>query len=290
MPEHGIPVTLETPRGVLEFNRFDLASHLRLTSFELQAAVRSNVESVPRRDGSIVPTSFRSGATPVLQGEAVAASLVDRTDMLDNLRAHLVSILRADGILRWTPTGKPTRRLPVRCLEDPAESGGFLKTFQLAMVSRDAAPSSDALNAATFSTLDGGTGGTFTMQPPYAFPVGFGTGSARGSAVVTNGGRAEAWPTLQIAGPVTNPWVANVTTGLVLRIVGVIPTGYFAQVDMAAESVTMNADPYQPLDGQVDPLTATFWPLAEGSNVLHFDADAWDVGHGCTVSWRDGQA
>lgn len=286
MPEHGIPVSLETPRGVFEFNRFDLPNYARLTEFQINAAVRSNVESIARRHGSIVPASFRSGATPVLSGEVKAQSPVDRTAIVDDLRAHMVSILGTDGILRWTPTGKPTRRMQVRCLEDPGEGGGFLKTFQLAMVSRASGPQGDALQTATFSPLDAGTGGTFTF--PYSFPVGFGMGASRGSATVVNGGQADAWPVVQFAGPVTNPWIANLDTGLVLRVVATVPFGYFLEVDMAAESVRINGDPLQDYSGSVDPLTAEFWPLREGANRLHFDADSWDVGHGCTLMWRDG--
>lgn len=289
MPEHGIHIELETPRGTTTFNDYAASDYLRIDEFVLNAAVRGAVEAVPRRNGSIVPAAFRSGATPILKGTAKAASVETRTDMLDELRAQLVSILRADGVLRWTPSGKTTRRLTVRCLEDPSESGGFLKTFQAALVSTTAHVESDAEHVASYSSLDGDSSGD-EFEFPFEFPMDLGAGLAAGTAVVENAGDTDAWPLVRVTGPVTNPTLVNSTTGDELALIIDIPAGSFLEVDMDAETVRMNADPDQNRIGSVDPLNGVFWPLVEGVNEVRLIADAHDVGHGAAIYWRDAYA
>lgn len=282
-------MTLETPRGTLVFNDYAAASYLRLTSFKIQAGVRSAVEAVPRRDGSIVPGAYRNGATPVLNGDIKAATPTDRANLSDEVRAHLVSILRADGILRWTPTGKPTRRMVVRCLEDPGEDGAFVKSFQLALVSRTAYALSDTENVATLRALDAPLGGA-AWGFPYSFPMTFGGGTPPGSAFVTNAGNTDAWPVLRVTGPFLNPVLRNATLNASLALTYNIPTGSFLLVDMAAESVLLNGDPAQPKIGSMNPLNANFWPLAEGLNEIRVTSDTHGTGHGVSVYWRDASA
>lgn len=286
MPEFGVPVTLETPRGTVVFNDYVAESYLRLTEFAVRSTVRSAVEAVSRRDGSVVPNAFRSGATPIMKGEAKASSVEARTAMLEELKAHLVSILRADGILRWTPTGKPTRRLVVRCLEDPEDGGGFLKTFQAALVSRTAHSLSDIENVETLRALDAPEDGA-AWSFPYEFPMTFGGGIASGSAFVTNDGDTDAFPVVRLTGPLTNPTIRNATTARDLALTISIPAGSFLLIDMANETVRMNGDPAQSKIGAVSPLTANFWALVEGTNEIRLSASAYGTGHGATVYWRD---
>ena len=285
MPEIGIPVTLETPRGTLTFNNFTSANHLRLTDFKLNAGVRSAVEAIPRRDGSIVPDAFRNGATPILEGEIKTADLTWRADMQDEIRAHGVSLLRADGILRWTPTGKSTRRLVVRCLEDPQDGGRFIKTFQLALVSRTAYSESDTLNVVDLSSLDSSVGGG--LEFPFEFPFSFGAGLAAGSAFITNNGDTEAWPKVRLTGPLTNPTIRNATTDQDVALVTTINAGEFIEIDMAAESVLLNGSPSLNKIGTIDPTAAQFWSLAEGTNEIRLTATSHGAGHGAAVYWRD---
>lgn len=292
MPEHGIPIELETPRGVFEFNLFDQDAYVRLTEFSINSAVRAAVEPNARRDGSMLPAAFRNGATAVLKGDIRTATLEQRADMLDELRAHAVSILRADGIIRWTPTGKDTRRLVVRCLEDPTDSGGNgpLKSFQHMFVARTPHSESDTEHVQDLSSLSSSGDGD-EHSYPHGFPMTFGPGLAPGAAIVTNAGNADTYPVLRITGPFTD-WVrvVNATTNDELELTLDIPSGQHVLIDMAAESVLMNGDVDQPRPGSIDPLSAVFWPLVEGANEIRVFAEGFDTGHGVAVYWRDGFA
>lgn len=292
MPEHGIPVTLETPRGVFTFNAYGSPSYARLTGFSISAGVRAGVEPLAGRSGSIVPDAFRNGATPILKGEVVAReataalSLSKRADLLDDLRAHGVAILDADGILRWTPSGQATRRMVVRCLEDPQDDGGFLKTFQLAFVSRSPNAEADVLKSVDTSAMVEGGGGA--VEYPLEYPFSFGDASAGGSAACTNAGDAPAFPVVKIYGPIVSPALRNVTTGEALSLPGlVLAAGDFAEVDMRAETILYNGSPDFSLIGKLDPLTSDFFALVEGLNSIVLSGSGSTAATKATILFRD---
>src|SRR6266542_5728682 len=112
MAEVGIPYTLTTPAGDLVFNVYDANGYLRLSDIGGldSASLRTVIDPIPQGDGVIVSNSFQGGVTPVLQGHIVASDLTQRRSLEDALKRKLASILRADGTLKWPPTGAAVGR------------------------------------------------------------------------------------------------------------------------------------------------------------------------------------
>jgi hypothetical protein len=166
VPEYGIPVSLETPRGTLTFNDYSAGAHFRLSRFEISRPIRSSTEDAPQRSGYILPERFpRRGAHPILAGDIAAFNdQAVRAAMLDTIKGLPDSLRDAAGTLKWTPSGQLPRQMTVRLLEDVQDGGDLTKTFQLALVSDDPAEYSQALHQLDTTTLQaGGTGNAWTF-------------------------------------------------------------------------------------------------------------------------------
>lgn len=123
-----------------------------------------------------------------------------------------------------------------------------------------------------------GTGLTY----PVTYPVTYGSVSG-GNATVTNDGEAIAWPTISLAGPLTNPFIRNNTTGKTLQLTVTIASGETYVVDMKNKTIVKGGA------SQYDKLTAgsEFWWLDPGDNDIDFNtSDSADTGS-CTISYRD---
>src|SRR5205085_1587483 len=101
-----------------------------------------------------------------------AASNTDRALALDMIRGYARSIMRADGLLRWTPTGQAERALTVRLLDDPLDGGTIVKTFQIGLVSPDSTSRTNFLNVAESTPFGALANGAFAL--PMQFPIAFG--------------------------------------------------------------------------------------------------------------------
>lgn len=289
MAEFGIVYTLETPLGTLTFNPSPNPGdgYLRLAAVEgLDGGVlRSTVEPVPQADGATVFDAYRGAMYPILRGQIKASVLSTRRGLEDDLRALTDSIVRADGILRWTPSGAATRRVTVRLLEALQINGGLIKEFNLALVAGDPTVYADAQQTSDTVALTVGGGAEVF---PHGFPYSYGDPSGGGTVNVTNGGRVRTYPVVKIYGPVSAPAIYNVTTGKVVSFSGLtIAAGDFLEVDMRAETVELNGSPDVNLIGRIDSVGSEFWALEPGVNSIRLSGSGFDANTKASVVWRD---
>lgn len=289
MPSASRPTSLETPRGLFEFNAGG-STYARLDpdGFTLNAAVRSGVEALPQRHGSIVPPSFRGGATPILKGVVTIGGGEDARDaMIEDLIAHALSILGEDGILRWEGRDGVTRRMVVRCLEDPQEArGGVLAGFQIALVSTAAYPESDTLKTAVTAAMAAGGGESLVF--PIEFPIEFGSAGAGGSATIENDGNATSYGVARIYGPIGGPTLRLVETGETISLPGLsLIAGDYAEIDMQGETVLFNGSPEFSLIGNLDPLSSDFFGFPEGDSTVILSGSGTDSSTRAEIDYRD---
>lgn len=294
MAEFGIWHELETPRGTLEINPAGGGDGLYLTNVAGMdgATVRAPIEARPQADGAIAFDHFRGARYITLEGYLRATSqggsedLATRTVLEDRLRAYTDSILRANGTLRFAPSGQPKRRVTVRLIEQVQIRGGLLKEWQVQLVAHDPLVYSDAESAQDTTGLQPGEG---SLSLPFVLPFSVGDVASGGTATVVNAGTVPTPPTVRIYGQATSPAVTNLTTGETLSLIGLsLSSGDYAEVDMAAETVTLNGDAGTSLVGSVDVPRSTFWRLEPGPNEIQLTATQFAAGAKATAVWRDG--
>lgn len=294
MAEFGCLWTLETPVGTLEFNVFDSDGEgYRLTGVDGWDApsMRSAVEVVPQADGATVFPSYDGARFPIVSGQIRAFTSESRTRLEDGLKAHMRAIKRTDGVLRQFPTGYPARRCTVRQYDQvsiAASAGMGPRGFQLAFVSGNPAIVSDLEHTVDTSGLQPGQG---SWVFPHVFPLSFGDTASGGTATVNVGGNTETLPTIRIYGQASSPRVANLTTGeqLSLTALALGPADY-AEIDCAAQTVTLNGSSLHSLIGALDVATSTFWPLEPGTNQIQLTASQFAAGAYAKVLYRDAWA
>lgn len=252
MAELGISYVIETPQGNLTFNDYASADHYRLEAIRGMSpvGVRAAVYELAQADGARVGDGFRSGLTPVFSGSIKHSTESNRRAKIDELRAKLHSILRADGTLKWTPTGMTQRQRTCRLFDGPdipAEAGRILKQFQF----------------------------TLFCEDPLAYSVtedNSGTITCNGAAVnVTNDGDVPSWPKLRVYGAVTDPICKNNTTGKQVALTGTIADGDYVEIDCNPLRRTVLLDDGTVKTSMYVPATSEMWPLEPGVNAIEFD-------------------
>lgn len=111
--------------------------------------------------------------------------------------------LRADGFLRWTPSGESIeRQIRFRRQQRPTQTGRRPKAFQLAIVSAD--PYALSSSEASLVLVPGANAGELGIANPITNPISSPLDVASQQSVV-NQGDAATWPRFRIDGPITNP-------------------------------------------------------------------------------------
>lgn len=115
-----------------------------------------------------------------------------------------------------------------------------------------------------------------------SFDYGFGGSGSSGVVSVSNAGTIGTLPTVRFNGPVTNPYIENVTTGKTLRLTYTLGSGEYIDVNFVDATVLLagTASRYYAKSGD-------FWELVPGSNDIRFGAAAYDAAASATVTWRD---
>lgn len=295
MAEIGIPYSLDTPLGTIDFAQ-DGGDGIQIRGVAgLDGApIRAPVSNRPQSDGLILHNFWRSGIYPVLNGiikstsqGSDAACLEYRRELEDTLRAYTGSLIRAEGTLRWTPSGAAERQITVRLLDAVNITGstGPIKEWVAAFVSADS-----LIYAAIEDENDTNPilPGVSTFSLPFTFPFSLGTETTGGDAEVVNLGTVATWPTLEIHGPATSPTVRNVTTGKELRFTDLaLEAGDYIEVDTHRELLTLNGSPLVSMLRYLEPSTSEFWQLEPGPNSIQFLGGTVGSGAKVTVRWRD---
>lgn len=114
------------------------------------------------------------------------------------------------------------------------------------------------------------------------FDYGYGGSGTSGTETLSNAGSIGTLPTVRFTGPVTNPYIENVTTDKTFQLTYTLGSGEFIDVNFAEATVMLGgtASRYYAKSGD-------FWELVPGDNSVRFGASAYDAAASATVTWRD---
>lgn len=251
------------------------------------AEVRESADNLVEGDGGLHGDFFYGRRPVVLSGivwpEPDMATVNARMEKIE----RATNAMRADGTLRWTPSGSVKRRLLYRRQQPLRQTQRRPKAVQVALVSERSEIESDALHTAILAVSGSSTEQGFGFD--VAFDLYMGGGSAAGSLAITNAGNGPAAPIIRVDGPITNPILANATTGEELRLEYTLATGEFLVLDFSDREHTIKfmgtADRYYALDEAA----STWWKLLPGPaiNDVRLRGNAYSSPAAMTVLWRD---
>jgi hypothetical protein len=249
-------------------------------------ATRLTTADLVEADGAGAGPGFASGRAGTLQG-LLRPDYPELGEVALAKFKRATRALRADGILRWTPTSASSpRMLRFRRQSGPTPGGRRPKTYQVSLWSGDA-----YILAATEASLDlvpGAGAGELGIADPITDPVTSDLNPAA-TALVVNDGDAPTWPRFRVNGPITNPELVNYTADgdprIPLRIT--LAAGEWVDVYPRLGAVLLSTAPgVTPVDryGNVDHSRASWWRLEPGANDVRLEAAS---GAGITtVYWR----
>lgn len=169
MIQYGQKFTLEGPDGTKAvFNDSADGNYVGI----LAAAECSGLDSADVRDNGQERTeehggvhgNFYYGRRPIiLAGTIIASSATQRNERAERLQ-RASNALTGDAKLSWTPTGGAARYAMVRRQQPLRVVGGWVKSFQLALVSADAYLQSDTLHELTANVESTGFKSPGTME------------------------------------------------------------------------------------------------------------------------------
>jgi hypothetical protein len=235
--------------------------------------------------GASAGATFPAGVSWEPSGTDVM--LMRRRLLEDKLRAYTDSLTRADGTLRFVPSGATERQLTVRLLDAIQIQGiGVMKEWQIALQAGDPLIYSTTLNQVDTGTV-GAASGSETF--PFGYPAGFGVTSSAAPGVAVNAGTAPTWPVFQIYGPANSPAVQLAETGESFVLMGLsIAAGHYVEVDVRNNAVTLDGESDQSLVSYLDPATARLPKLGVGTNTINFYGGTIASAAKVRTIWRDG--
>lgn len=118
---------------------------------------------------------------------------------------------------------------------------------------------------------------------PFIYPQIYG-GSTGGQAIIVNAGNAEAFPTIYLNGPITNPIIQNTTVNRYIELSMTLNSTDQVVIDMKNKTIIKNGTT-PVIANKTSP--SQFWWLEKGSNtVKFFTSNGADTGN-AQVKWRD---
>lgn len=187
-------------------------------------------------------------------------SVAYKRDVNGNLFSQLMTITLMDGT-------------QVTCnvfLDKPLQMGFSIgntsyEEFQLTFIAPDPNLYSTIQNVTNIGLAVGGG-----VAVPTAVPLSLASSSG-GQAIITNVGTNVAFPVITLVGPLTNPFIANLTTNQYMQLNMVInATDAPVIINMGAPSIMQNGG-----DISANRTTfSTYWGLFGGNNTIGFSASA----------------
>ena len=116
---------------------------------------------------------------------------------------------------------------------------------------------------------------------PVVWPLSWGSAGAGGLLTCTNAGTFEARPVLTITGPIDNPTITNLTTGMSFTLAITLAPGDTLTIDMKARTVILNGTASRRGNATV----AQWWSIIPGANSVQFSANTVQVGSQLTVAF-----
>jgi hypothetical protein len=288
-PQSSAVYTLTGPDGsVAVFNDPTSPNYIgpleEITGFE-SPEVRENADNLVQMDGGIHGDFFYGRRPITMSGKIInAVDATDRNTKLTNLE-KATNAMRGDSKLVWTPDGGEQVFMNVRRQQPLRVTGGWIKDFQISLVSADPRIYSTTLYSTTVGAASASGAGGFSF--PMAFPINFGAAAVTGQILAENRGNALTYPVLTINGPGTNPSVYNATTNQTIALIYTLAAGESMVIDTLNRTVLLNGVAVNNKYGAVDFLNTSWWGMVSGINDLRLIYYSYSTGASLRVDWRD---
>lgn len=174
--------------------------------------------------------------------------------------------------------GRPRKFTPARLRERADGRESWVATFQ---TTHDGFLAGEE-ESVTLSLIAAGGGG---ITWPVTWPVVWAPGAERQDTVV-NAGDLVAWPVITIRGPVAQPALSLVGTGLTLQLDTSLAYDQVVTVDTRPGYRTVTRQDGASLAGSVRGASLADFFLAPGSTVIHYSGTDLSGQSSATVSWR----
>lgn len=271
-PESGIAYTLVNSEGYeAVFNDSTSANYCGVLAGEdaitgLESAeIRESYVDATEQDGGD-HGAFYMGRRPItLQAEVVGATPAARNAMLTRIQRASMA-LRADALLKFTPSGSIPQQISVRRQQPVRAPGGWKKRVMIALVAEDPRIYSQAqyTSAAILS------GAPVSLE---------------------NQGSTESFPTIRINGPGTQPTITGAGRSLAFKSSFSLTAGQYVDVDMHPRRRRATKSDDTDVYDQIDWLNTTWWGLLPGLNSCSISWASGNTGaSSMVVTWRDAWA
>lgn len=272
--EWGIPISLTSPRGTIDFNTptgpysptqrdlyfLDRDGGCKMTT----GPVRVTSDNIPQGDGEIFHRRFLPGTYVDLKvtlcqaggGDAKEPACgEDLVRMMDSL-ALVLGVMKDPslaGRLTWSPTGYGDRLLTDCLWLTEFDQQGQEGTFQIV---------------------------TFAIDSPFPYGIdSFQTVTPLSDGVpvtITNGGNTDFSPVVQVYGPTSAFVLHNNTTGELISYdaafpgASAIPGGHYAEFDFFRNTVFEDGDGAD-LSAGIDQTDSDYWTMPPGDSEFELD-------------------
>lgn len=237
----------------------------------------------PGEDGAYVSNVLLGERRIILQGVVYGSTAAAHEDNRIALEAALIPTHTADGrpvpmILKFTTLGGRSLQIEVYLLGKPRLdlANNRHSRFYLEFEAPEWPLVSQTENSQLVD-LPVASGITY----PVTYPVTYGAVTG-GSIVVSNNGNGRAYPVIEFAGPLTNPYIRNATTDRTFQLTMTIATGETVTIDMLDKTVLKGTS------SQFDKITggSDWWWLEPGNNTIEFDSTSGGDSGTATVKYR----
>lgn len=219
----------------------------------------------------ITPDGTQAGLSQALyltNRNTLINALSYKTDINGNLLPQVMTVTFTNG-------------LSVSCqvFQDKPLQMGFsegqpdFEEFQLTLVAPDPNLYSTIVNSTNIGlAVGGGTRVPTNLPSPQSFVLSLAPSSG-GQAAINNVGANVAYPTITLTGPLTNPFIANLTTNQFMQLnmsIGATDPPIIINMNPGIQTILQNnADV-----SANKTLSSSFWGLFKGTNVIGFSASA----------------
>lgn len=220
--------------------------------------------------GSFDAPSYLASRVITVEGVAVCTS-----EAVAYLSADIMASVCSDPAVLYplvvTEPGRPDRRANVRLNDatkvgEPYGAGNVAFDWSLQLRAPDPRRYADDETAITLTLPTGaGTGLTLPVTLPFTIP----SGVATNVATAVNDGTFPTRPVVTFTGPVTDPAIANLTTGRTLAFTYDLAAGESLTVDFDARSVLLNGEVSRAY--AID-YGSAWWDLQPGNNDVQYAA------------------
>lgn len=125
------------------------------------------------------------------------------------------------------------------------------------------------------------------MAVPTAIPMDMGV-NATTQESLSNGGDLDAYPTITLYGPLTNPTLTNETNGDQLNLTYTLSSGQFIVIDTKNRTALYySSDTDTDPDNVLDNVSGDFLRLSPGSNTIKLTDSVYNASGKAQFNWRD---